>query len=57
MKAYYPEFHVYDWTACQACGDGLMVEARANIRGVIRYHCHCFKCGKDDQGIIRRGEA
>ena len=53
MKAYYPEFHVYDWTACQACGDGLMVEARANIKGIVRYHCHCFKCGKDDQGIIR----
>lgn len=53
MRATYPTFRIYDYTACQKCGDGLLVEARANVGGTIRYHIHCFKCGKDETGIIR----
>lgn len=57
MRATYPTFRIYDYSACMACGDGLMVEARANVNGTIRYHFHCFKCGKDETGIIREADA
>lgn len=56
MKAIYPDFKIYDWGPCQACGNGLCVEARANIEGTIRYHFHCLACGKDETGIIREAQ-
>ena len=54
MRATYPDFKIYDWGPCPACGGGLCVEARANTGDAIRYHSHCFACGKDETGIIRR---
>ena len=50
----YPAYRVYDFRACDHCGDGLLVEVRGNVAGEIWAHTHCFQCGKDTTELVRR---
>ena len=51
----WPEWKLYDWRRCTACGTGLLVEVRANEDGKIMYHTECLRCHDTDHGIVREG--
>ncbi len=54
MMPTYPEWIVYDWHECPACGNGLLVEVRSNLDGTIRRHAHCYQCGHEETGTVPR---